>query len=216
VTRSAELELDEQGTDDLLDVVARATSGRGYGAAVRLEVERSMPPILRALLLEDLRREQPSAEFPFVTDVEEVDGLLDLAALAELDLRMTRRSAFRAFRRRNRSRMSIRCSMRSPSAMCSSTTRSIRSMRPSRASCARRPPTERARDQDHVVSHRQSVADRRRVARCRKAWKSVTVFVELKARFDETMNVKWARALEAAGGHVVRGLVDTRRTRRSR
>src|SRR3954466_5707791 len=66
-------------------MASRATTGRGFGAAVRLEVERSMPPILRALLLEDLRREQLSVD-PFVTDVEEVDGLLDLAALSEPDL----------------------------------------------------------------------------------------------------------------------------------
>ena len=58
VTRSAELELDELGVDDLLDEVSRATAQRGQGAAVRLEVERGMPPVLRALLLEDLRRER--------------------------------------------------------------------------------------------------------------------------------------------------------------
>ena len=44
VTRSAELELDERGADDLLDEVARAAAQRGQGVAVRLEVERGMPP----------------------------------------------------------------------------------------------------------------------------------------------------------------------------
>ena len=51
---------------------------------MRLEVERSMPGILRALLLENLRRELPPDTPPLVTDVEEVDGLLDLAALTQL------------------------------------------------------------------------------------------------------------------------------------
>jgi polyphosphate kinase len=208
VTRSAELDLDESGADDLLDEVERAAAQRGQGMAVRLEVERSMPGIVRALLLENLRRELRSDDVAIVADVEEVDGLLDLAALSQLPLPLDpalRYAPFHAsdafahassiFDAIDRGDVVLHHPHES---LAGSVTRFIRE-------AADDPDVHAIKMTLYRVGNPSPIADA--LLDAARSGKAVSVFVELKARFDESVNARWARSLEAAGGHVVRGLV---------
>ena len=209
VTRAGDLELDERNADDLLSAVSEATERRPYNPAVRVEVERSMPPAVGELVLENLRREAIGrSDGALVGEVEVVHGLLDLRCLADLPLPDDPALCYPP--------LAVRSSID-----------------------ATRPVIDQIADGDILVHHpfddyeatvvrflREAAADPHvttikitlyragdpsavvdALLAAAHAGKKVAALVELKARFDEEHNVGWARALETAGAHVVYGFV---------
>ncbi|MBW8769870.1 MAG: polyphosphate kinase 1 [Gemmatimonadetes bacterium] len=210
VTRAGDLELDECHADDLLSAVAEATERRPYNTAVRLEVERTMPHAVCQLVLENLRREAATRapDEAVVGEAQVVNGLLDLRCLAALPLPDDPALTY--------PELPVRCTVPSERTVMESmlegdllvhhpfddyeatVVRFLREAASDDRVTTIKITLYRAGDPSAVVDALLAAA---------RAGKKVVALVELKARFDEEHNVTWARALEAAGAHVVYGFV---------
>jgi len=207
VTRNADLAIEEDEADDLLMAIEEELRKRRFGAAVRLEVERSMPVATRALLQRGLGV-QPS-------DVYEVAGMLDLTALeaiADLDLPDLQRELWqpvtpvRLQPLEDDEAVDVFAAVRDGDLLVHHPYESFR------GSVQRF--VDQAADDPDVLGIKMTLyrtgGDSPVVGaliRAAELGKQVVVLVELKARFDERANIVWARALERAGAHVVYGLV---------
>jgi polyphosphate kinase len=212
VTRNAELEVDDDRDEDLLQALERELARRRFGPPVRLEVASTISDHVLDLLVRELAG--PLDERLDEHDVLRVGGLLDLASLwqiyDELDRPDLKDGPF--------------VPAAHPLFVEGETPRSVFS---------------RLRDSDILVHHpyhsfsttvqrfiEQAAADPNVLAikqtlyrtsgdspvvdalvAAAQAGKQVVVLVEVKARFDEQANIGWARMLERAGCHVVYGLV---------
>ncbi|MFI5262315.1 MAG: polyphosphate kinase 1 [Candidatus Limnocylindrales bacterium] len=208
VTRNADLAIEEDEADDLLMAIEEELRKRRFGAAVRLEVERSMPAATRALLQRGLGV-QPS-------DVYEVTGMLDLTALeaiASLDLPGLQREPWQPV-------TPLRLQPHDDEDEAADVFAVIRDSdllvhhpyESFRGSVQRF--VDQAADDPDVLGIKMTLyrtGDDSPIVgalvRAAEQGKQVVVLVELKARFDERANIVWARALERAGAHVVYGLV---------
>ncbi|HET8713928.1 MAG TPA: polyphosphate kinase 1 [Gemmatimonadales bacterium] len=212
VTRGADLELDERHAVSLLQVIGEEASRRPFGAPVRLEVERAMPPSVRELVLHELQFEDavPDSLLDAGDIYESGDGgLVDLGAVREL------------------ARVPLESLDYPPHRATSPipSDRSIFDVLTERDVLIHHPydafeeTVERlfkeAADDPGVLAikltlyragGRSGIVDA--LLRAAERGKDVFVFVELKARFDEERNIEWARTLERRGIHVVYGLVD--------
>lgn len=202
VTRNGELYIDEEDAANLLQAVEAELHNRRKGDAVRLEVEKDCPQEIRAQLLENFRLEED--------DLYVIDGPLNPTRLMTIyqgdhspELRDPPFIAPIAPALRGES--DIFDVIRERDVLLHHPYESFSSVVDFLTQAAQDP---------NVLAIKQTLyrtgGDPQIVGALMDAVKNgkqVTAVVELKARFDEANNIRWAQKLEEAGVHVVYGLV---------
>ncbi|WP_371843044.1 RNA degradosome polyphosphate kinase [Rhodococcus triatomae] len=205
ITRNADFEVEEDRDEDLLQALERELARRRFGSPVRLEVADDMTDHMLELLLRELDVDPG--------DVIQVPGLLDLTCLMQVygvDRPGLKDAPFvpathPAFGERETPK-SVFATLREGDVLVhhpyDSFSTSVQRF------------IEQAADDPQVLAIKQTlyrtsgdspIVDA--LIDAAEAGKQVVALVEIKARFDEQANIRWARKLEQAGVHVVYGLV---------
>jgi polyphosphate kinase len=205
ITRNADYEVEEDRDEDLLQALERELARRRFGSPVRLEVANDMTESMLELLLRELDV-NPG-------DVIEVPGLLDLSSLWQIysvDRPALKDPAFvpatsPAFVDRETPR-SIFATLREGDVLLHHPYESFSTSVQRFIELAAADPNVLAIKQTLYRTSGDSPIVRALIAAA-EAGKQVVALVEIKARFDEQANIRWARTLEQAGVHVVYGYV---------
>jgi polyphosphate kinase len=205
VTRNTDFEVDEDRDEDLLQALERELVRRRFGPAVRLEVADNIADEVLDLLTSeiDVQPEQ----------VLRVPGLLDLTSLwqvYDVDRPMLKEKPFvPATHPRfvdGETPKSVFATLREGDVLVHHPYESFATSVQRFIEQAAADPNVLAIKQTlYRTSGDSPIVDA--LIDAAQAGKQVMALVEIKARFDEQANIKWARALERAGCHVVYGLV---------
>jgi len=207
VTRNEDLEVEEDDAENLLAALEKELLRRKFGPPVRLEVEESIDPRVLDLLISELGVTR--AEVFRLPGPLDLRGLHDIADLDREDLK------FPAFVPSTHRQLAEVESASPVDVFKAAQRRDILLHHPydSFATSVQRFIEQAAAD-PHVLAIKQTlyrtsgdspIIDA--LIDAAEAGKQVLVIVEIKARFDESNNIRWARKLEHAGCHVVYGLV---------
>ncbi len=207
VTRNEDVTIDEDDTENLIKALEHELSRRKFGPPIRLEVSEDIDDGTLELLVDELGITE--------SEVYRLPGLLDLTGLFQLssidrpDLHYTKRvpvtapaflptdqddepDLFQAITRKD-------VLVHHPYESFATSVQAL---------------LEQAADDPDVLAIKQTLyrtsGDSPVVAaliRAAAAGKQVLALVEVKARFDEQANIRWAKQLERAGVHVVYGIV---------
>ncbi len=205
VTRNADVEVEEDRDEDLLQALERELARRRFGPAVRLEVTETMDPQILEVLVSELEISP--------ADVVSVPGLLDLSALTALYDLDRPELKDEPFVPATHPRLSEGETPKSVFATLREGDVLVHHPYDSFATSVQRFIEQAAAD-PNVLAIKQTLYRTsgdspivEALIEAAQAGKQVVVLVEIKARFDEEANISWARSLERAGCHVVYGLV---------
>ncbi len=205
ITRNADFEVEEDRDEDLLQALERELARRRFGSPVRLEVADDMTEHMLELLLRELDVNP--------RDVVQVPGLLDLTSLNQIygaDRPNLKDSPFvpathPAFGEREMPK-SVFSTLRDEDVLVHHPYDSFStSVQRFVEQAAADPQVLAIKQTLYRTSGDSPIVDA--LVDAAEAGKQVVALVEIKARFDEQANIKWARKLEQAGVHVVYGLV---------
>ena len=207
VTRNQDLDIDEDDADDLLESLQEELSRRKFGAAVRMEIEQGVSHQLLDKLMEELEINQG--------EVFTLNPPLDLTYLFEmygLDLPKLKDEPFRSVQPLpiddidRHDADAFFATIREGEILLHHPYQTFTSTVTRFVELAARDPKVLAIKQTLYRTSGDSPI-MMALIEAAKSGKQVLAVIELRARFDEQANVRWAKKLEDAGAHVVYGVL---------
>jgi polyphosphate kinase len=202
VTRNSDLYLDEEETDNFLKTIEHELRKRSRGDAVRLELQKDCPPHIAEQLLQifgltedDLFQVDGPINFlrllPVISEVHRPDLQYRPFVPSIVTVPSHEQDIFSQIRRRP-------ILLHHPYEGFQTVLDFIDQAAEDPSVLAIKQTLYRTSGDSPIVAS---------LAEAAESGKQVTVVIELRARFEEAANIKWARMLQQAGAHVVYGIV---------